>query len=63
MDNYFHPDALGRLTGGIVTIPAAVNLDFVSMGINAFLPIALKNSEKSQKLALLSTFPAKAFLN
>lgn len=31
MDNYFHPDALGRLTGGIVTIPAAVDLDFVKM--------------------------------
>lgn len=31
MDNYFHPETLGRLTNGILTIPAAVDLDFVKM--------------------------------
>jgi putative ATP-dependent endonuclease of the OLD family len=31
MDNYFHPDVLPRLTGGLLTLPSAVDIDFVKM--------------------------------
>lgn len=31
MDNYFHPDALGRLTNNLVVLPANIDLDFVKI--------------------------------
>lgn len=29
MDNYLHPDVLGRMTNGALTLPAGIDLDFV----------------------------------
>lgn len=49
MDNYFHPDALVRLTNGVVTIPAAVDLDFVNMAneLSRHLTLARNNANQN----------------
>ena len=31
MDNYFHPDVLVRLTGGLLNLPAGIDIDHVKM--------------------------------
>ena len=46
MDNYVHPDALARLTNGLLTIPATVDLDFVKMAdeLSVHLTLAKNNA-------------------
>lgn len=31
MDNYFHPDVLSRLTNGVLTLPASIDVEFAEM--------------------------------
>ena len=49
MDNYLHPDALLRLTNGIVALPAAIDLDFVKMAdeLSTHLTLARQNARNT----------------
>lgn len=49
MDNYFHPDALTRLTNNLLSLPAGIDLDFVKMAdeLSMHLTAARQNARQT----------------